>query len=166
MKKHKFSKCFACFLGDDCAGTRLSRKKKKYMKKMISSVLLSEGVGAYCYPDSCDLGGAYESLISRMKIAEKNLKYEAALLRILGTDDGDEGITIKSDMSLNWNWEGDNGLYSYGGTMPFQYQVDDSGTWAFSATKDLVEELGFSLKEVCSDRDLIMAVHNQIRERK
>jgi len=63
---------------------------------------------------------------------------------------------VDGKLALVWNWEDDNGLYSYSGAMEAIYDIkkkDD--TWSYGETQSLLEGLGLENSNVTSFRDLI-----------
>ena len=160
-KKHYLGRCFPCWSGYQCnkKKTNLPRKKKKLVKRLLKAWETSGAQFTYDYPSLCDLR-AYYRFVHLLGFFEK---YGKAIKQIVEAGRDDDAVFIVDAMDgeyyLGFAWEGDNGLYTVGGVMKFNYtdEPQRKDEWSHRATIDTMAELGVYDKK--SDIELIKFVH-------
>ena len=170
IRKIKITRCFECDLHREephiyqkCKKReKLPRKKKKLMKELLryNSIWFEFGMDWCLYPASCDIQSWWNKMkfsISELKWVKKHFDTIAHIYNVCS--DNLEPVSPKKNGGLSWCWEGDNGLYTESGTMPFAYEDLQDGTWAYSETMALVDMLGVS--KVSSDKELVEAVYKR-----
>lgn len=111
---------------------------------------------------SCDLSGGYKYMKPYFKHYSYFKKNRLKINFIMNVaNQYNEAILVleNGDLSFQWTWEDDNGLYTTNGSMPFIYKREQfNGTWAGSETENLLEILGIEFGSVLSDKELISKI--------
>lgn len=177
MSKAKLHPCIGCYFGKDddnvpkCKKQKLSRKKKKKLKKAYSllcelspgSIEMWEGIS------SCSLVSDYKfytPLIKKIGYFQKHMKVFIELKKLSYTNSDElEIIRDKNDYVLAFPWEYDNGLYCEEGHMPMQLGEDPKDdTWAYEASKAYCEHFDLNILEIKNESHFLKLAGKKLNE--
>jgi len=169
MRKYTLSKCYACYSGYPCAkkAGKIPRKLKKKLKRFTE--YSQRQMGLFEDVSSCNAGSWYRDYYRKymhlLPFFRKHRKAISFLREYL-----DYRFNLTDEYQLGWTWEDDNGLFCYGGVMPFKYVKDpEDKTWAYSELVDFFLEF-FNIEGIPefirSDKDLLKFIARQTKNPK